>query len=80
MSRTWVTPFGPDWVMVCDQPGCTTRSETFPTEPALELFQGRGWFIGWPSGDRCPDCLAKGLVSKAEPYRSLAERQAGERP
>lgn len=61
------------WAMVCDQDGCTTRSEDHPRQPELEVFQERGWFIARLWGDICPACLAKGVRPKpnVEPYRGV---------
>lgn len=61
------------WSMVCDQDGCDTRSEGFPGQPDLELFQQRGWFIAKLFGDICPTCLAKGIRPgpSVEPYRGI---------
>lgn len=76
MTRQHVSETNNRWVMCCDRLGCGTQSETFPTSPALELFRDRGWFIGWPSGDRCPDCLAQGFTSKAAPFRFLCKGES----
>lgn len=59
------------WAFVCDQHGCDTRSERFPGQPELEVFQERGWFVARLWGDICPACLAKGIRPKpnVEPYR-----------
>lgn len=71
MTRQWSTANGPDWVMVCDELGCTTKSEVFPKrQPELELFQERGWFIAAKFGDICPACLAKGAKPTVKPYRT----------
>lgn len=79
MTREWVDEMTRDWVMVCDEIGCGTRSEAFPkAQPPLELFQDRGWFIAALHGDVCPACLAKGVEPTAKPYRPLAMREAGE--
>lgn len=61
------------WVMLCDQIGCPTRSEAFPKEPPLELFRDRGWFIARTFGDICPACLAKGVRPSAsvKPWRGV---------
>lgn len=59
------------WSMICDLKGCGTRSEGFPEQPPLDLFQERGWFIAAKSGDICPACLAKGVRPTAEPYRGI---------
>ncbi|MCC3333559.1 hypothetical protein [Nocardia abscessus] len=70
MTRQWISEKNHDWVMVCDQPGCPTTSEPFPTSPPLELFQKRGWFTAKLFGDICPACLAKGVQPKGEPFRA----------
>ncbi len=77
MTREWVSERDRNWVMRCDRIGCGTRSETFPASPPLELFRDRGWFIGWPSGDRCPACLEAGLVSTAKPFRFARPGEGG---
>lgn len=75
MTRQWAddrlteSKTRPAWVMVCDQKGCTTTSEEFPTQPDLEIFAGRGWFIAQKYGDICPACLAKGVRPTVEPHR-----------
>jgi hypothetical protein len=74
MTRQWVSDKDHNWVMACDQTGCTTRSEPFPKSPDLEIFQQRGWFIGALSGDTCPTCLANGVTPTAQPYRPPAKR------
>lgn len=70
MTREWVSESNHDWVMVCDEDGCRTRSEAFPEQPELEEFQKRGWFIAKKWGDVCPACLAKGVEPKGKPYRT----------
>lgn len=67
-----------DWVMVCDETGCATTSEPFPTSPPLEEFQERGWFAAAEFGDVCPACLATGVTPKGKPHVPLAQREAGE--
>lgn len=71
MTRQKVSETNHNWIMVCDRPDCGTQSETFPDSPPLETFRDRGWFIGWPSGDRCPECLAAGFKSTMPPYQFL---------
>lgn len=68
MTRTWVNKYDHRYVMQCDQPRCTTRSEPFPSQPDLGLFQERGWFVAALFGDVCPTCLANGAVPDREPY------------
>lgn len=74
MTRQWVSDTDRDWVMVCDQGGCTTRSEPFPKQPPLDMFRERGWFIAKLFGDICPTCLARGVqpAAKVEPHRVMA--------
>lgn len=74
MTRQHVSDTDLQWVMVCDQLGCTTTSEPFPASPRLELFQERGWFIADDFGDVCPSCLAKGVVPTDQPYQPKAVR------
>lgn len=73
MTRHYVSAADTRWVMSCDRIGCDIRSETFPVEPPLGLFRDRGWFIGWPSGDRCPGCVKAGHKSTAQPFQFLRE-------
>lgn len=64
MTRSWISAKDQRWVMLCDQAGCTTRSEPFPaggTQPDLDIFRERGWFVAEKFGDLCPACLAAGL-------------------
>lgn len=62
------------WRMYCDQDGCETRSEPFPAEPPLQMFQERGWFIAELFGDACPACLARGVHPTVEPHRMPVAR------
>lgn len=71
MTREWVSTTDQRWVMACDQIGCRTRSEPFPEQPNLALFQARGWFVAQPWGDICPACLARGVRPTARPYRGV---------
>lgn len=83
MTRMWVTgppkPYGerPDilgWALCCDRRGCGYQSDTRPGESDLPLeeFQAAGWFIAAQWGDRCPQCMAAGLVEPdARPWRPL---------
>lgn len=62
------------WAMLCDRPGCTTRSAPAWREqdlPTLAEFQHRGWFIAKTHGDRCPDCVAELGAPDVEPYEFL---------
>jgi hypothetical protein len=34
---------------------CPTTSEAFDTQPSLDLFRIRGWYIAKLFGDRCPE-------------------------
>ncbi|MGW4720842.1 hypothetical protein [Nocardia sp. NPDC004260] len=72
MTRQWISKKNQNWVMVCDQDGCTSKSEPFPNQPDLGIFQGRGWFVANLFGDICPACLAKGVQPKGEPWRRKA--------
>lgn len=53
--------------MVCDAPGCLTRSGPRATQQDLSLreFAAAGWFIARTHGDRCPGCVQAdgGLVA-----------------
>jgi hypothetical protein len=69
VTRQWISKKDPRWVMVCDQEGCATKSEPFPNQPDLQLFQERGWFAAKLWGDICPACLARGVQPKGEPWR-----------
>lgn len=63
---------GSPWVMRCDRPDCTTTSEPFPTQPDLAIFADLGWFIAKRWGDRCPACVAAGLMPEhVEPMPGL---------
>lgn len=66
MTRSWDED--EQWRMYCDERGCGTRSEQFPTQPPLELFAERGWFIAKKFGDVCPACLAKGVRSTVDAH------------
>jgi len=70
VTRSNDVPGGP-WTMRCDREGCETRSEEFPSSPALSIFAERGWFVAKLWGDRCPTCVAAGLVDKVEPHPCL---------
>lgn len=74
MTREWIDERTRQWVMRCDQKGCTTRSETFPTQPDLELFRDRGWYVAKVYGDVCPTCLAKGIVPGGALDRRVSDR------
>lgn len=74
MTREWTNERDRDWVMRCDESGCTTTSEPFSKQPDLELFMDRGWFIAKKFGDVCPACLAKGVQPRVEPYRREGDR------
>lgn len=84
--RTWVDdrkkrPVDKRWVMRCEgKPAgmeCTTTSEPFETQPDLEVFRDRGWFIAAKSGDLCPSCREAGLERGHEPHRIMATAMAG---
>jgi hypothetical protein len=70
VTRTWVGRKDDRWIMICDQLGCTTRSEPFPPgrQPQLSIFADRGWFIARKFGDICPACLAQGVEPTAEAH------------
>lgn len=74
MTREWVSEQDHRWVMVCDQAGCETRSEAFPNQPDLGIFQGRGWFIAKKWGDVCPSCLASGAEPTGPAHRPFPAR------
>lgn len=69
MTREWVSEQDRRWVMVCDQDWCHTRSEPFPDQPDLKIFQGLGWFVAKQWGDVCPACLAAGVEPRGEAFR-----------
>lgn len=45
--------------MLCDRPGCPTRSRIEPDEKHLPLteFADDGWYIARVHGDLCPTCV-----------------------
>lgn len=73
MTREWVSEKDHNWVMTCDQTGCGTRSEPYPKQPDLVLFQECGWFVAATFGDICPTCLERGIRPSAtvKPYRGI---------
>lgn len=56
----------PVWRMLCDIPGCGTKSEPFLSPPDLEIFRKRGWHIAEQWGDICPECRYTGHKPKDE--------------
>ncbi|WP_016693296.1 hypothetical protein [Rhodococcus rhodochrous] len=63
------------WRMYCDETTCETCSEPFDTEPPLNLFVDRGWFIAELWGDVCPDCLGHGLMPTAKPHSLMRSKE-----
>lgn len=60
MSRSWVSQKDHRWVMLCDEPSCTTRSDARLTQDDHNLadYARKGWWIGL-AVDACPSCVTK---------------------
>ena len=50
---------------------CPTEGEPSIEQPELKQYAEAGWFIAELSGDRCPDCLARGHNPTTAPYPLL---------
>jgi hypothetical protein len=73
MSREWISRKDRRWQMRCDLDGCSTRSEAFDRAPELAVFVERGWFVASKYGDRCPQCVAAGLLPEGVERLTAAE-------
>jgi hypothetical protein len=50
--------------MFCDGEGCQNRSQLHARRPTLLSIAEAGWFVAEKCGDRCPECVAAGLMSR----------------
>lgn len=59
------------WRWICDRIGCKTVDTITASKhklPSVEEMVARGWFVAKVWGDRCPACVAAGLVGDTEPH------------